>query len=146
MKKFKFRLEPLLRYRKHLTEAAQMRLRQLIRRKVLLEKGLELQRRGLRQAYERIHHKSELNAHDLRLYSNYLQSSRAQVNRLEQEIRALEEKIRERRRQVVSRKQEGETLQRLRDRKRSEYEKENGRAEQSAADELHLQTRLRQKS
>ncbi|MBC74794.1 MAG: hypothetical protein CME64_02145 [Halobacteriovoraceae bacterium] len=97
MKKYKFKLEALLKMRKLKEDQCKMEIGRLQTRKVELENEIANQNAGIDEAYESQEATANAGATglDLRFYPYFMQGKRAAITSIKAEIAELDEQLRE---------------------------------------------------
>jgi len=138
MKKFEFRLEPVLRLRDQTERIKQREFAQAVQEVRRCESDIlyvlgeiEDSREGLRQAEIQ-----EIDPWQLIFHRRYLNHLEKQLRRLRGELQALSKKAESKRLELVKASKEKKSLEKLRGKQRGEYEYEAAREEQKMFDEI----------
>jgi flagellar FliJ protein len=138
MKKFEFRLEPVLRLRDQTERIKQREFAQAVQEVRRCESDIlyvlgeiEDSREGLRRAEIQ-----EIDPWQLIFHRRYLNHLEKQLRRLRGELQALSKKAESKRLELVKASKEKKSLEKLRGKQRGEYEYEAAREEQKMFDEI----------
>lgn len=139
MKRFFFRLDSYLQYCRHREDAEYRRLAELI----LEHKGLEETRRTVSLSLQRVRKdlsgKIESYGYETGWYVMHIHSLRHQLDRLETDLDRLRFQILEQRKVLLEARRRRNPVEKLRERRRLQYERNLEKAEQREADDLYLQ-------
>ena len=138
MKRFEFRLEPVLRLRDQTEKTRQREFAQAVQEVRRCEGDIrhtlgeiEDSREGLRQAEMR-----EIDPWQLVFHKRYLNHLEKQLHGLRGELQALARKAEAKRLELVKASKEKKSLEKLKGKQRGEYEYEAAREEQKMFDEI----------
>lgn len=139
MKKFAFRLESVLRYREQVEREKQVALTKVHQLVVdheqrLLEAYAILE--GAREQLRKRESSGEINVSDAKQQRVYIGSLRRRVSEVLKRLRKLELELDRRREETIHARKERKVLEMVKARRRAEYIKDAGRAEQAELDDI----------
>jgi flagellar export protein FliJ len=127
MKKFRFQLEAVLQWRTQQCDAEEARLMQIVaEREHLLRQQQEWKRLELELGAQ-LYESEGVEGRDLRQWNAYLIHVRAQQERIVQEIGACEQRIGRQRLAVIEAQRRKHLMERLRERRHTDWEAELNR-------------------
>ena len=138
MKKFVFRLEPLLRLRRHREELEEIRLGDLMHeRKQYKDEEEELQNR-LGQTRRQMTEQTVTTSEELNLYQRYAASLERRLLDLGLKLRKLDAHIELQRSVLVKARRHRKVVDRLKEKRRERHHYQQDREDQAELEELHL--------
>ncbi len=145
MKAFAFRLQTSLNVSQRKEQVAREELMACLAEKERLEKQLELNQSKIRRLEEHIRTllASQSFSQEVLMYREYLPVLHAESRQLQQKIVRAEEMVEKARLELVERKKETQTLERLREKEWQEYMHDLLIEEQKAIDEIAINTHYR---
>jgi flagellar FliJ protein len=140
MKKFKFRLEALLSYRKHLERNAQQEVVTVQGEIISLKDIIEDINKEYDEAEKKVAERAEggINGELLRQYTNYFKGLEFQRTVLGRRVGELEKMLKQKQKKLKEKSVEKKVLENLRTRKNEEYYQEMFKNEMKEADETTL--------
>jgi flagellar FliJ protein len=138
MKKFVFRLESLLRLRRHREELEEVRLGDLMRERQECEEAKEQLQNRLVQTLQQMTARTETTSGELNLYRNYALSLESKLLDLGLSLRKLQAQIEVQRSVLVKVRRHRKVVDRLKDKRRERHQYEQDRKDQAELEELHL--------
>lgn len=145
-KAFSFRLDPVLRYRKHLEEQKKRELaesRRAVRDQNRALLGLLRDEAGAKEGMKEIKGRGTIDVSRLRLQEQYLNSV---ARRIRSEYETLQRKLGAEegvRRELTEARKKVRVLERLKERRLDAHRRDEGRAEQKEQDEIGMNIRFR---
>jgi flagellar export protein FliJ len=139
MKRFSFRLEPYLQFCRHREDAEYTRLAELILEHKRLEETRRTLSLSLMRSREEMADRIELHAYEAGWYVRHIHSLRLQIDRVETDLDRLRQRMVEQRLRLVEARKRRNPVEKLRERRRLQHERELEKTEQREADDLYLQ-------
>lgn len=137
MRRFRFRLEAVLRWRRSQFELEQARLHQLLaEREIILQRIRQLERR--RQAEEALLRRAEASGAELAALDQFRQAVRRERAGLEKALLECDRRVAAQRERVLAARRAVQVLEQLRQRRRLAWEAELSKEEETLAAETHL--------
>lgn len=138
MKKFSFPLDTVLHYKEQILENLRgEHARILIKVRKCEDEIEDLERRRLLCIRELSENRTRgMAIHDIRTYENYLEALRLKILAKQRELAKLQEEEEKKREEVVEAKKETSTIEKLKERKREEYDKEVQKQEEQFIEEF----------
>lgn len=138
MKKFFFPLDTVLHYKEQILENLRgEHARILIKVRQCEDEIEDLERRRLLCIRELSENRTRgMAIHDIRTYENYLEALRLKILAKQRELAKLQEEEEKKREEVVEAKKETSTIEKLKERKREEYDKEAQKQEEQFIEEF----------
>jgi flagellar FliJ protein len=138
MKKFKFRLDPVLRYRQYREELALMELAKARRALVLSKKKIQQIERGRKGVMTDLDGRQTegLEVNRYRIYTAYLQGLGEKIKSENEHLVEIGRMVKEKHETAETERISKDTLQRVRETQYTHYLQGRDRTEQKAADEL----------
>ena len=141
-KKFRFRLEPLLKYRRHLDEQARRELalahrRALDQNQVLLK--LLQDEYAAKKRMTALKSRAELSVREVRMNEQFLLGTARRIRREYEGLQNLLLREQQARRVLVEARRKMRVLERLKERRKAGYDYELSRAERKELDEIGLE-------
>lgn len=138
MKKFSFPLDTVLHYKEQILESLRgEHARILIKVRKCEDEIEDLERRRLLCIRELSENRTRgMAIHDIRTYENYLEALRLKILAKQRELAKLQEEEEKKREEVVEAKKETSTIEKLKERKREEYDKEVQKQEEQFIEEF----------
>ena len=130
MKKFKFKLEALLKMRKLKDDQCKMEIGRLQTRKVELENEIHNQNAGIDEAYESQEATVGAGATglDLKFYPYFMQGKRAAITSLQSQISELDEVLREKFEELKNHRANVKVLEEMKEKNRKAHKKASDKA------------------
>lgn len=138
MKQFAFRLDPVIRFRKHLERMALMELAKTKQAFFQAKQDIERLVQQRRNAMANMNHEEEQGIDGCRIiiYKDYLRGLTDRISMGSDRLLELAALVREKERAVEAERIKKETLESLREKRYAAYLKQCERAEQKASDEV----------
>ncbi len=136
MKKFKFSLESLRRYRGTLFDREKAKLEALLLERHNLEKRIEQLQAELEQARQRIRLLALIPVEELAAFQSFSRHVDLQCQRLAEERKAVEERIAAQKEAMLEARRKVESLDRLKEKRYESWQKEADREFENTVNEL----------
>jgi flagellar protein FliJ len=145
MSGFKFRLEPVLRLRQIQLESEQAKLQDLLSQRRRLEKSLSDIRDERTKACDFVHTTERTGGADLRALSSFTLGLAAHAKALAESINNIDQQIQSQRQALLKAERDGRCVQKLRDKRLTEWTARVQREIEATAQELWLFSHTRDK-
>jgi flagellar FliJ protein len=142
MKKFAFKLEPVLKIRIHEEELQKQAFARQMQQLIGLKEEHEKVQNELEQyskEYENGDHASLHSANEYQRHYAFIQSRQQELARLNREIEQAKERTEQERKKLIKANQKTRVLENLKERKRVEYLEEADREDQKVMNEIATQ-------
>ena len=138
MKKFFFSLDTVLRYKEQILDNLKGEHARILQKIRMCEQEIEALERERMDCAREFGRKRErgMAINDIRTYENYLESLRLKIIQKKNQLERLLEEEEKKREQVVEAKKETSSIDKLKERKRFEYEKEVQKQEELSIEEF----------
>ena len=136
----RFKLQSVLNYRQSLEDQAQQQLVATQQQRRDTEARIQARQQAMQSYDQELRRRQQegLTVAEMELFESRIQDSRRQIEDFREQLRLLDRRIAEQRRQLLAAARERQVLEKLKDKQNAEYQRELSRKERAMLDEISL--------